>query len=151
MEATHNQTSSFENYPFLTAEEFAEACHHLDRRYCQATLGPVRRQWKLRANTALLMAFTPLAEYSTYVQIIRPLDGELDDEGLSAQLDKLSFDAPGIGEPTSTVDADEHMVDEENDTVWQSSNLAYCCGSRLYAVRSPQASSEARTLWLCYL
>ncbi|RKU42316.1 E2-like conjugating enzyme atg10 [Coniochaeta pulveracea] len=116
MEATHNQTSSFENYPFLTAEEFAEACHHLDRRYCQATLGPVRRQWKLRANTALLMAFTPLAEYSTYVQIIRPLDGELDDEGLSAQLDKLSFDAPGIGEPTSTVDADEHMVDEENDT-----------------------------------
>jgi ubiquitin-like-conjugating enzyme ATG10 len=63
------------------------------------------------------MAFTPLAEFSTYLQIIRPLDNELDDGGLSAQLDKLSFDAPGIAE-TISVDADEHMLDEENDTVW---------------------------------
>lgn len=118
MEETHNQTSAFEKYPFLTAEEFAEVCHHLDRRYCQATLGPVRRQWKLRVNTALLMAFTPLAEFSTYVQIIRPLDSELDDDGLSAQLDKLSFDAPGVVETTSSIDADEPMMDEENDTVW---------------------------------
>jgi ubiquitin-like-conjugating enzyme ATG10 len=118
MEGSQNQASEFENYPFLTAAEFAEVCHHLDRRYCQATLGPLRRQWKLRVNQALLMAFTPLAEYSTYMQIIRPLDGELDDDDLLAQLDKLSFDAPEMTE-TSSMEADEQMLDEDNDVVGQ--------------------------------
>ncbi|KAK4199144.1 hypothetical protein QBC40DRAFT_228659 [Triangularia verruculosa] len=85
------KSSEFKKYPFLTGEEFAEACHHLDRRYCQATLGPVRRKWKLRTCTALNTAFGLDPEYSTYVQIVRPLEGELDDGDLSSIFDSLSF------------------------------------------------------------
>jgi ubiquitin-like-conjugating enzyme ATG10 len=117
METSYKKSSEFENYPFLTAEEFAEACHQLDRRYIQAELGPLRRQWKLRVNTALVLAFTPAAEYSTYIQIIRPLELDLDDGDLSAALDKLSFDVThGTGE--ASVDADQQMREaEDQDTV----------------------------------
>ncbi|KAK2072868.1 hypothetical protein P8C59_007197 [Phyllachora maydis] len=54
------------NYPFLTGDEFAEACHHLERRYCQATLGPVRKRWKLRSCRALNTTTLTLGtEYNT--------------------------------------------------------------------------------------
>ncbi|KAK3310102.1 uncharacterized protein B0T15DRAFT_488797 [Chaetomium strumarium] len=86
-------SSEFRNYPFLTGEEFAEVCHHLERRYCQATLGPIRRRWKLRVCSALNTAFALGPEYNTFLQIVRPLDEELDNDGdLSKFLDNLSFD-----------------------------------------------------------
>jgi len=113
MENIHKRSSEFENYPFPTADEFAEACHHLDRKYIQAELGPLRRQWKLRVNRALIMAFTPAAEYSTYIQIIRPLELDLDDGNLSAALDKLSFDVTNGAEGAS-IDADEQMREAED-------------------------------------
>lgn len=131
--ATSNQASEFENYPFLTTEEFAEVCHQLDRKYCQATLGPLRRQWKLRVNQALIMAFTPLAEYSTYVQIIRPLDGEVVDDDLLAQLDSLSFGGAGDAGADS-MEADQQMLDEDNDTV-RSSHLLPTRLPRLWFLR----------------
>lgn len=116
--AQHTPLSSeFRNYPFLTGEEFAEVCHHLDRRYCQATLGPVRRQWKLRVCSALNTSFALGREYSTYIQIIRPLEGELDDGNLSKFLDNLSFDEPADSAETD-VEADRDMVEaEEADEV----------------------------------
>ncbi|KAK3897371.1 ubiquitin-like-conjugating enzyme ATG10 [Staphylotrichum tortipilum] len=110
---THPLTSDFRSYPFLTGEEFAEVCHHLDRRYCHATLGPVRRQWKLRVCTALNTATFALGpEYSTYLQIIRPLDGELDDGDLSQYLDAFSFGdrQGGVGLES---DGDRKMVEAE--------------------------------------
>ena len=113
MENGYKKSSEFENYPFLTAEEFAEACHHLDRKYIQAELGPLRRQWKLRVNTALIMAYSPTAEYSTYIQIIRPLELDLDDGNLSAALDKLSFDVTN-GAEAASIDADEQMREAED-------------------------------------
>ncbi|KAJ9161951.1 Ubiquitin-like-conjugating enzyme ATG10 [Coniochaeta hoffmannii] len=113
MENIHKRSSEFENYPFLTADEFAEACHHLDKKYIQAELGPLRRQWKLRVNRALIMAFTPAAEYSTYIQIIRPLELDLDDGNLSAALDKLSFDVTN-GVEGASIDADEQMREAED-------------------------------------
>jgi ubiquitin-like-conjugating enzyme ATG10 len=112
MESDYKKSSEFQNYPFLTGEEFGEVCHHLDRRYCQATLGPLRRQWKLRVNTALIMAFTPAAEFSTYLQIIRPLEPDPDDDHLSSALDKLSFDVTHNGE-TSDINADQQMIEAE--------------------------------------
>jgi ubiquitin-like-conjugating enzyme ATG10 len=112
MENGYKKSSEFENYPFLTAEEFAEVCHQLDRKYIQAELGPLRRQWKLRLNTALIMAFTPAAEYSTYIQIIRPLELDLDDGNLSAALDKLSFDTTHSTE-SALIDADEQVLEAE--------------------------------------
>ncbi len=107
---THPLSSDFRSYPFLTGEEFAEVCHHLDRRYCRATLGPVRRQWKLRVCTALnTAAFALGPEYSTFMQIIRPLDGELDDGDLSQYLEGFSFgDRQGLES-----DGDRDMVEAE--------------------------------------
>ncbi|KAK0745932.1 hypothetical protein B0T18DRAFT_139903 [Schizothecium vesticola] len=104
--------TEFQNYPFLTGDEFAEVCHHLDRQYCQASLGPLRKQWKLRVCSAFNTTFSLGPEYSTYLQIIRPLEGELDDGNLSAFLENLSFDAGPTGlEPDldmmAAEDADE--------------------------------------------
>lgn len=105
----------FTNYPYLTGEEFAEACHHLERRYCQATLGPIRRRWKLRVCTALNTSFSLGPEYSTYIQIIRPLDGELDDGDLSSILENFSFDSPHA---ETDIEADRDMImAEEADEV----------------------------------
>ena len=107
------KSSEFRDYPFLTPSEFAEACHHLDRRYRQATLGPLRRRWKLNVCTALDTSSLLGAEYATYIQIVRPLEGELDDE-LSTCLDSFSFEpnvVSGLGDHV-----DEKMeVDEADD------------------------------------
>lgn len=106
--------AEFRNYPFLDAEEFAEACHQLDRRYTQANLGPVRRRWKLRVCRALDLSLSTTAEYTTYIQIIRPLEGELDDGDLSTCLDNFSFGETG----TDTIEAeDEEMMEAESDPV----------------------------------
>ncbi|KAK2589807.1 hypothetical protein QQS21_012510 [Conoideocrella luteorostrata] len=80
-----------ENYPFLSPDEFAEACHHLDSQYCHATLGPLRKRWKLRVNTALDMAFSVDGGYTTYIQIVRPL-GTKDD----IDLDMSNFSISGL-------------------------------------------------------
>lgn len=109
------RSSDFKNYPFLEAEEFAEACHQLDRRYTQATLGPVRRRWKLRVCRALDISFSASAEYATYIQIIRPLDGELDDGDLSACLDNLTF---GSESADTAGTEDQEMIEaEDSDSV----------------------------------
>lgn len=115
MSEQSKHSTDFSNYPFLDAEEFAETCHQLDRRYTQATLGPLRRRWKLRVCRALDISFSASAEYATYIQIIRPLDGELDDGDLSACLDNFSFsdDTPD----TKDMEDHEMMEAEEADSV----------------------------------
>lgn len=85
------RSSDFAHFPHLTKDEFAEVCHLFDRRYTQATLGPLRRRWQLRVVSALAMAFDFDSGPSTYVQIIRPLEADLDHGGLSLDLDKFSF------------------------------------------------------------
>jgi ubiquitin-like-conjugating enzyme ATG10 len=130
-----DQTSEFENYPFLTSEEFAEACHHLDRRYCQATLGPVRRQWKLRLCWALnTTSLNPGAEYDTYLQIIRPLDGELDDGDLSAVLEGFSFDQIG---KTARHDVEPDVMEEDEAMreAEDADEVGTCLASSLYYSR----------------
>lgn len=114
-------SSNFNHYPHLTPAEFTEAAHHLDRRYCQATLGPVRRQWKLRMCTALntTAAYTLGPEYCTYLQIVRPLEEELDDAGLAGVLDGFSFgdvqEEVGGGD-RDMVEAEEG--DQVGDILW---------------------------------
>lgn len=115
MSITQKRSSEFTNYPHLNAEEFGEICHQLDRRYSQATLGPFRRRWKLRVCRALDISHLTSAEYTTFVQIIRPLDGELDDGDLSACLDNFSF---GEGDDQMTSSEDHDMLEaEESDLV----------------------------------
>lgn len=115
MHEPSKRSAEFRKYPFLDAEEFAEACHQLDRRYTQATLGSLRRVWKLRVCRALDISFSASAEYATYIQIIRPLDGELDDGDLSACLDNFSFG--GGGADTPGIEDHDMMEAEEADSV----------------------------------
>ncbi len=121
--------SDFRDYPFLTSEEFAEVCHLLDRRYVGASLGPVRRRWKLYVVTALNTSSALGAEHATYVQITRPLDGDLDVGGLSADLSRFSMS--GVDEEEGLMDTglagDSDMMEaEEADKVSCSSGCRSC-------------------------
>lgn len=118
MEHLKSHGSEFQNYPFLDHEEFAEVCHNLDRRYRQATLGPLRRTWKLRVCTALDTSFSFGAEYSTYIQIVRPLEGDLDHGDLSIHLDNFSFGTDDHASDAPLIVEDHDMMEaEESDQV----------------------------------
>ncbi|KAI5466326.1 hypothetical protein BGZ63DRAFT_420820 [Mariannaea sp. PMI_226] len=82
---------SIADYPCLSPSEFSETCHHLERQYCAATLGPERARWKLRRCTALSTDFIFDMGYTTYIQIRRPLSSDLGDGDLSFDLDNFSF------------------------------------------------------------
>lgn len=100
-----------QNYPFLTAEEFAEACHHIDSRYRQATLGPLRKEWKLRVCTALDMKFSLNSGYTTYLQIIRPLETNAD---VDLDLSNFSISTCQEDDLASTDTDNSDMMDAED-------------------------------------
>lgn len=97
------------DFPSLTAEEFVEACHHLDRKYRQAKLGPLRMHWKLKVITQLAHEsnFTTVDSPSTYIRITRSLD-EGDDPYLDLDLSQLS-----ISQTTNPPEADQEMMEME--------------------------------------
>ncbi|KAF5021836.1 hypothetical protein F66182_6129 [Fusarium sp. NRRL 66182] len=101
---------SIKNFPSLDPEEFSEACHHLDRQYCQASLGPERARWKLRVCNALCTDFAFGGSFTTYIQIRRPLQLDLDHGDLSLDLDGFSFDDKS---PDVSTGADKDMIDAE--------------------------------------
>ncbi|KAH7163160.1 hypothetical protein B0J13DRAFT_31064 [Dactylonectria estremocensis] len=103
---------SIANYPSLNPEEFSEACHHLERQYCRAELGPARIRWKLRLCTALDTTFCFEGGCTTYVQIRRPLQTDLDHGDLSLDLDSFSFSDDYKDEAALSGDSD--MMDAEN-------------------------------------
>ncbi|KAF7544756.1 hypothetical protein G7Z17_g9709 [Cylindrodendrum hubeiense] len=102
---------SIANYPSLNPEEFSEACHHLERQYCRAELGRERIRWKLKVCTALDTNFSFEGGYTTYIQIRRPLQTDLDHGDLSLDLDSFSFSEPP-GDAALAGDSD--MMDAEN-------------------------------------
>lgn len=101
----------FKQYPYLDKDEFSEVCHFMDRHYRQATLGPLRRRWKLRVTTALAAAFGD-GDSSTYVQIVRPLEASVDHEDLSSQIEKFSF-----GDGTNGGEDQDMLESAERDEV----------------------------------
>ncbi|KAM0287672.1 hypothetical protein ACHAQH_000201 [Verticillium albo-atrum] len=110
-------SSDIKNFPNLTREEFAEVCHHFDNRYVQATLGPLRRRWKMRVFSAFDLAFALNADCTTYIQIIRPIEATLDHEDLSSFLDSFSF-GDQARRSAPAVEMDQAMMDaEESDEV----------------------------------
>lgn len=124
--APASKSAEFHEYPFLTADEFTEVCHHLDRIYRHATLGLLRRRWRLSACTAFnTSSYAAGSEYTTYIQITRPLDedaaGALDDCDLSNQLDRFSLATPAVSSADVDVGVDaedEAMAEaEEADEV----------------------------------
>lgn len=105
------------DFPHLSEEEFAESCHHLDSQYCRARLGPVRRRWKLRICTALDTLGWSDTGYTTYVQIIRPLEIPEQNDDLSLTLDNFSFAEEKLQDSHIAADHDM-LISEESDEVW---------------------------------
>ncbi|KAF7524298.1 hypothetical protein G7054_g11464 [Neopestalotiopsis clavispora] len=101
--------STYHSYPFLSIEEFAEVCHHLDNKYCQATLGPVRKQWKLRVHRALDMVFGSDSGFTTFVQITRPLEETGDLDELESYLDSFSIGANSRDDSNLSMQVDEDL------------------------------------------
>ncbi|ORY56688.1 uncharacterized protein BCR38DRAFT_321857, partial [Pseudomassariella vexata] len=99
-------------YPYLTKEEFAEACHHLDNRYCQATLGPLRKEWRLNVHNALDISFGTDSDYATFLQITRPLEDTTDLGDLGSQLS--SFSLGNSHRQADHPDADDAMMEVED-------------------------------------
>ncbi|XWW99806.1 hypothetical protein V2A60_007818 [Cordyceps javanica] len=100
------------HFPNLNQAEFAEACHLLDSRYRQATLGPLRRRWKLNVCTALDTTFSHDNNgYTTYIQIVRPLEADVD---LPFDLGAFSISGNATEILTNAQDA-EMMETEESD------------------------------------
>ncbi|RYP38124.1 hypothetical protein DL767_002641 [Monosporascus sp. MG133] len=112
---SHNR-SSYQQYPYLTGDEFAEACHLLDRRYYRATLGPLRKQWRLTVHTALDVSFPAYSDLVTFLQITRPLEADSPtDNELASQMGafRLGGDSEGDADDALT-EADEMMVETED-------------------------------------
>lgn len=113
--ASNDHRSSYQNYPHLTKREFTEACHLLDRRYRQATLGPLRRQWRLNVHTALELNFQAGSGSTTFLQITRPLDNATaaDDE-LAASMGSISLRNPPRGRYNMRDRGNATMVEMED-------------------------------------
>ncbi|KAK8049136.1 hypothetical protein PG994_010866 [Apiospora phragmitis] len=103
--------STYRNYPFLYKEEFAEACHFLDRKYCQARLGPLRRQWRLGVHSAFDMSFGMDCDYATFVQISRPLEDTANLGDLEATLNSFTM----IEAVDNEAMVDDVAMDSEED------------------------------------
>ncbi|RYO85661.1 hypothetical protein DL766_000888 [Monosporascus sp. MC13-8B] len=112
---SHNR-SAYQQYPYLTGDEFAEACHLLDSRYYRATLGPLRKQWRLTVHTALDVSFAADSGLVTFLQITRPLeDDNPTDNELASQIGAFSLDGNSQGDAEDTLtEADEMMVETED-------------------------------------
>ncbi|KAK0761104.1 hypothetical protein N5P37_006048, partial [Trichoderma harzianum] len=108
------RSMDIKEFPFLSPEEFSEACHHFDSRYCRATLGPMRKKWKLRLCTSLDLTYSASSGYTTYLQIIRPLEETVDPEDIS--LDLGSFSISDRNTDDRFLLGDDDMIDaEESD------------------------------------
>ncbi|KAI1387054.1 uncharacterized protein F4822DRAFT_445133 [Hypoxylon trugodes] len=111
MNGSNVHRSSYQCYPYLTKEEFAEVCHYLDRRYCRATLGPLRKLWRLHVHTALNLDPDNGPGCSTFLQITRPLD-----DGTSTDLvAKLGdFSLGGDEDFSMELNVDDGVVEMED-------------------------------------
>ncbi|KAM0258395.1 hypothetical protein ACHAQJ_003872 [Trichoderma viride] len=96
------------DFPFLTPEEFSEVCHHFDSQYCRARLGPMRKKWKLRLCTSLDLTYSASSGYTTYIQIIRPLEETVDPNDISLDLGNFSI---------SDGDVDDRFLQGDDDMV----------------------------------
>lgn len=126
---------NIKDFPHLSQEEFTEACHHLDSQYCRAKLGTLRRRWKLRICTALDTLGLSDAGYTTYIQIIRPLEVAEQNDDLSFTLDNFSFAEEKLQD--SHIAADHNLlILEESDEVWIGCNKFAIYGPSLTCERS---------------
>lgn len=94
MAANPHNRSTYQCYPFLTKEEFAEVCHYLDAKYCQAALGALRREWRLNLHTALDTSATSHSDLVTFLQITKPLEKNAIEDQLASSLGNVALGEP---------------------------------------------------------
>ena len=73
--------SEYKEYPLLSPAEFDLACHHFHNRYLQATLGLLRRTFRIDLRH-------DMSSDITYLTIIQPIQAPHDDVS-----DQLNFGA----------------------------------------------------------
>ena len=106
--------SEYTQYPLLTQAEFDLACHHFQNRYMQATLGPLRRTFRVDLRHDMF-------NDATYLSIIQPIKSPQDDVS-----DLLNFGALRASDEDDNGFGRDQMMNidyeaEEGDTVQLSS------------------------------
>ncbi|KAI0838995.1 hypothetical protein F5Y06DRAFT_37177 [Hypoxylon sp. FL0890] len=85
---------------------------HRNRRYSRATLGPVRKQWRLHVHTALELSYENGPGHTTFLQITRPLDDVTSAvSDLAAQMGDVSL---ADDDSSMELSADHIMVEMED-------------------------------------
>lgn len=93
--------------PCLTAEEFGEACHHLDNIYTRTDLGMLRRRWKLNVHNHF-----DLFGYQSYVSITLPVKLPDQQTGeLADALERMNWSEGATQSHGMSIDHDAEMAD----------------------------------------
>jgi ubiquitin-like-conjugating enzyme ATG10 len=94
----------YQQWPFLTQEEFELACAFFDQQYIQAKLGPTRRIFKIRHRRNATTG-------ASYIEILRLINPTEEDDGLSMALGKLNSNgSPALG---MAMEVDGECEDED--------------------------------------
>ncbi|PMD24800.1 autophagy-related protein-like protein Atg10 [Hyaloscypha hepaticicola] len=95
----------YQQWPFLSQEEFELACAFFDQRYVRASLGPTRQIFKIRSRRTLTAG-------TSYIEVLRIL--QLPEDG-----DELSLALAGLGKSGGDIDlvnsTDVDMTEEDGD------------------------------------
>ncbi|KAI0204677.1 hypothetical protein F4808DRAFT_306489 [Astrocystis sublimbata] len=116
MEGLHNR-ATYRSYPFLDNEEFAEVCHYLESKYIQATLGPIRKEWRLDLHTALNTSATSHADLVTFVQITKSLGSNQVDDELASHFGNVALSEPSASLRRSKRQAQRQPAAEDSAMV----------------------------------
>jgi hypothetical protein len=96
----------YQQWPFLTGEEFTLACAFFDQRYIRAKLGPTRKLLKIISRRTATTG-------GSYIEILRLLQPPKDDDDLALALEKLS----GFGGSGTDTGMDVEMANDDDDQV----------------------------------
>ncbi|KAI1435020.1 hypothetical protein GGR50DRAFT_350844 [Xylaria sp. CBS 124048] len=157
MAANSNKRAAFKAYPHLTRNEFAEVCHYLDAKYCQAPLGNLRSKWRLNVHTALATGATSRAQLATFLQITVPIDNSEVEVQLAKRLHDVNLRDPAppprrsrrLATKQPTTEADQMMIDSEEadkEVLRYSSRATFQSGYVVYEIHL-HPTYQAPCLW----
>ena len=75
--------AEYQQWPFLTQEEFDLACAFFDQKYVRAKLGPTRQIFKIRPRRSATTG-------ATFIEILRLLQLPQHEDDLSLALERLN-------------------------------------------------------------
>lgn len=105
----------YQQWPFLSQEEFELACAYIDQSYIQARLGPVRKIFKLRSRRTATTG-------TSYIEIVRLLHLPEEDDELSVALQNMCTNF-GTTQEVVSMDMDMDTINEDEDQVSQQCSI----------------------------